>query len=237
MFGWSGAVFPSQMKKGTRQVDFSQGKANWSKRYTGLVVVALVHVLLVYIAITAAAHQAPEFVKGPLEIKMVKEDIVRPPENAPPPASPKKISVPLPFMPAPEIRVQQENLPNAIVAVSRDVPEQTPPNPQISVDTPQRAGTSTDVKAHADLQSCKPLYPPTALLFEEEGMVRVRFVVGADDQLKDVTILKSSGHKRLDNATVWGLSKCDFKAALRNGKPVESTIVTDYVWKIAGYDD
>lgn len=218
-------------------MNFSQGKANWFNRYTGLVIVALLHVLLIYIAITACAHQAPEILDSPLEIRMLKETIVRPPDVSPPLALQQKIWVPLPFVPPPEVQVQATNLPNVITEVSREVPQKTAPNPQVSVDTPQLAGTSVDVKAHTDLQFCKPPYPPTALLFEEEGVVRIRFVVGADNQLKDVTILKSSGHKRLDNATVWALRKCDFKAALHNGKPVESAIVTDYVWKIAAYDD
>lgn len=218
-------------------MDFSQGNASWSKRYVGLVVVALLHVLLIYIAITASAHQALEMINSPLQIKMVKETIVHPPDVPLPLSTPKKLSVPLPFMPPPEVQVQQATTSNAIVAVSREVSEPMLPSPHVSVDAPQLAGTSADIKAHTDLQSCKPPYPPTALLFEEEGVVRIRFVVGADDQLKDVTILKSSGHKRLDKATVWGLSRCIFKAALHNGKPVESSVVTDYVWKIDGYDD
>jgi protein TonB len=84
----------------------------------------------------------------------------------------------------------------------------------------------------ANLDGCKPTYPRASLLNEESGVVRVKFVVGADNSLISASVLKSSGYTALDKAAVNGLSHCQFKAAVQDGVSVSSSFVTDYVWSL-----
>lgn len=86
--------------------------------------------------------------------------------------------------------------------------------------------------AISNLDACKPEYPRSSLLKEEEGTVRVQFEIGADSRLISANVLKTSGYRALDNAAVKALSRCEFKAAIQNGTPVSSSLVTDYVWSL-----
>ncbi|HSY29322.1 MAG TPA: TonB family protein [Burkholderiaceae bacterium] len=124
----------------------------------------------------------------------------------------------------------------------------TPPKPGSSepdgptVDGPPKTGggggggTSVPKLASApliaNLDGCKPAYPRASLLNEESGVVRVKFVVGADNSLISASVLKSSGYTALDKAAVNGLSHCQFKAAVQDGVSVSSSFVTDYVWSL-----
>jgi len=88
------------------------------------------------------------------------------------------------------------------------------------------------VPGFVNLNSCKPEYPRASLLAEETGVVRVQFDVGADGQLVGASVVKSSGFKNLDKATVNGLSRCKFRAAVKEGKNVQSSFTAEYVWKL-----
>lgn len=215
----------------------SQVKGERSKRYFGVATVILLHVLILYIAINASTHAAVDILDKPFEVKIIDEKIPPPQDVSRPTSQPKNIAVRIPFVPPPEIVVDLPRSLKAIVAVSKEAPTPSPPSMQQMIDAPPLSNTSSDTKAHTDLQSCKPSYPATSMVFEEQGVVRIRFVIGADDQLKDVKVLQSSGHRRLDQAAVWALSRCIFKAALHDGKPIESSITTDYVWRISDYQD
>ena len=94
------------------------------------------------------------------------------------------------------------------------------------------AQVQTSSPVIANLDSCKPDYPMSALKSEQEGVVRVRFEIGADSQLLSAAVVKSSGVPALDRAALNGLSRCAFKAAMQNGAPVKSALVSDYVWAI-----
>ena len=80
--------------------------------------------------------------------------------------------------------------------------------------------------------NCKPDYPKEAILKNEQGTVKLEFEIAADAHLLGVTVLKSSGFTELDIAGVNGLSRCKFRASMKNGKPEQSSIKVDYVWKI-----
>jgi len=86
--------------------------------------------------------------------------------------------------------------------------------------------------AFSNLDSCKPVYPAAALKSEEEGTTRLKLEVGANGQLVGASVVKSSGFADLDRAAVRGLSQCAFKAATQDGTPVQSSLVTDYVWSM-----
>ncbi|MFX9042749.1 energy transducer TonB, partial [Acinetobacter baumannii] len=75
-------------------------------------------------------------------------------------------------------------------------------------------------------------YPRASQLAEETGTVRVRIQVNAAGQFVGAQVVKSSGFKGLDRATVQAFSNCKFNAALQDGKPVDGQFDADYVWKL-----
>jgi protein TonB len=91
---------------------------------------------------------------------------------------------------------------------------------------------STNYRAYAEMAGCKPIWPNASLRNKETGAVTLAFFVGADGILLHSKIVKSSGFRDLDNAAHAGLRACTFHAAMENGKPVESWIKVQYVWKI-----
>jgi protein TonB len=111
--------------------------------------------------------------------------------------------------------------------------DNAPSAPNSNPDSTNTAGTpGVTSPAFTDLNSCKPEYPQAALLAEQTGTVRVKFIIGTDGNLVSASVLKSSGHKLLDKAAIDGLSRCKFKAAMQDGNPVQSWFVSDYVWSL-----
>jgi TonB family protein len=93
--------------------------------------------------------------------------------------------------------------------------------------------SAADISASADLRSCaKPKYPAAAIKAKREGTVTLAFLVGADSKLVESKVETSSGHADLDEATHAALSKCKFKAASQDGKPVQEWTNVKYVWTL-----
>ena len=214
-------------------MDFSQNEVSPVRRYGGLGIVILLHVLVAYALITGLARKMVDVIKQPVETKIIEEVKPPPPPENPPPPPPKMAAPPPPFIPPPEVQIQQPVVQNTITAVTN---QQPPPQAFHTSPPPAPPGpvapAAPPVAAIADLNACKPEYPRASLLAEESGVVRVQFVVGPDSQLLSATVLKSSGFKNLDKAAVNGLSRCKFKAGYKDGKPVQSMFTTDYVWKL-----
>lgn len=173
--------------------------------------------------------------------KMEEVQVVMP-EAPPPTVDPTPPAPPKPQMKTPEIQTPPET-PVEQAPVPAPPPDPAPA-PQASNDAPP-APPSTNTDANAgngtagvtspaitDLNSCKPAYPQAALMQNQTGTVRVKFVIGVDGNLVNADVVKSSGYKTLDRAAVDGLSKCKFKPAMQNGNPVQSWFVTDYVWSL-----
>lgn len=66
----------------------------------------------------------------------------------------------------------------------------------------------------------RPDYPAGSQAAREEGDVVVELCVSAGGIVDDVKLLKSSGHARLDAATVTGLNQSRFEPATRDGRRV-----------------
>ena len=66
-----------------------------------------------------------------------------------------------------------------------------------------------------------PPYPPVSIEENEQGMVRVRFVVGSDGKTYAAHVTRSSGYPRLDRAAVRAIERQpQFEPARLQGKPV-----------------
>jgi len=214
-------------------MDFSHDKVNPVKKFGGLFAVALLHALVAYALITGLARKTVDVIRLPVEAKIIEE--IKPPPPPPdklPPPPPKPAAPPPPFIPPPEVQVQQPTTPNPIQTRTEEAPVHQEYTRSADAPPAAVAAPAPAIPAFADLNGCKPEYPHASKMADEEGTVRVQFEIGPDAQLIGASILKTSGYKNLDKATVNGLSRCKFKAAYRDGKPVQARFTVDYVWKL-----
>jgi len=69
----------------------------------------------------------------------------------------------------------------------------------------------------------KPKYPYISRRIGEEGVVEIKLTIGKKNNLKNIEIINSSGHSRLDNAVIKALKKGRYISAKKNDRAVIST--------------
>jgi len=114
-------------------MNFAQEKQGAS-RFTGIGIVILVHVLIIWGLASGLARKAIEAVKGPIDVKVVEEKVKPPPppeKVVPPPPDMK--APPPPFVPPPEVQVTAPPPPNAIQAPVSNTP---PPTREVAATPP-----------------------------------------------------------------------------------------------------
>lgn len=214
-------------------MDFTSDGKSPAKNFTGITMVVLLHVALIYALVTGLARKVVEVIQHPVETKLIEEvKPPPPPDLPPPPPPPKMLAPPPPFIPPPEVQVQQPPPQNTIAAVTNVKPENPMPPVQRS-EVPPPATGAVDVPAVVDFKSCaKPSYPPSSQRNEEEGTVLLNFLIGIDGHVVDSKVERSSGSKELDKAARTALSLCKFKPGTADGKPQESWTKVQYVWRL-----
>lgn len=75
-----------------------------------------------------------------------------------------------------------------------------------------------------------PEYPKAARRGEETGSTTIRYAITPAGKVADMTVVKSSGFRALDRASLAALEKCRFTPASVAGKPVQATMLTQYHW-------
>jgi protein TonB len=76
------------------------------------------------------------------------------------------------------------------------------------------------------------MYPTQSLRDENTGTVTLGFLVDEQGKVIDSTLKKSSGFAPLDEAARSAISKCSFKPATTDGKPVQEWMQMQYVWTL-----
>ena len=94
------------------------------------------------------------------------------------------------------------------------------------------AAMAAEVPASLDAKNCKAEYPKASLINEEQGDVKMAFLVGADGNVVDSKLEKSSGFKNLDKAAMKALSACKFKPGTKDGALAQTWTKVDYSWKL-----
>jgi D-alanyl-D-alanine endopeptidase (penicillin-binding protein 7) len=96
---------------------------------------------------------------------------------------------------------------------------------------PAPASAGGNTAAVVDFRTCaKPEYPQEDLQAGHEGTVTLSFLVGTNGQVKDAKVRKSSGYSAMDESARDAITKCTFKPATKDGKPVETWTHVQYVW-------
>jgi len=91
---------------------------------------------------------------------------------------------------------------------------------------------AAEVPASLDAKNCKAEYPKASLMNEEQGDVKMSFLVAADGNVVESKLEKSSGFKNLDKAALKALSGCKFKPGTKDGAVAQTWTKVDYSWKL-----
>lgn len=212
-------------------MDYAQQQRDPTKHLVGISIVFLLHVLLIYALVTGLARKVVDVIKKPIETKIVEEAKPPPPPETPPPPPPKLTTPPPPFIPPPEVQIAVTPPPAAITAVTTTPPPPVAnivPQPPPTAHVPVRVGPVIDAARNC----ATPEYPAASRRAEETGTVTLRFYIDEEGHATRSEVVRSSGHKRLDEAARQALSLCKFKPGTLDGKVVPMTGDLQYVWKL-----
>ena len=211
------------------------------RKLLGLAAVVVLHALLFWAIQAGLARTVIQKMPTVVQALLLEEKRPEPPPLPPlPPAPPAPPALPTPpkTTPLPPAFVPPADTPaptaapNAIAAVTATPSAAAPAPATVSAPTaPPRAPART--VASVNMAQCeKPDYPSASRRMEEEGTASLRFLVGADGKVIQSEVEKSSGYKRLDEAARAGLSKCQFKPAMVDGKPEQAWASIKYTWRL-----
>lgn len=218
--------------------------------------VLLLHALLfwaVHVGLTRDVVQKMPAVVQALLLTETPRETPPPPAAAPPPPTPPPVAktAPTPMQPAPPVPQAPvidvpalaaptpansgltAPAPPATPAAPAAAPAVAPAAPAAPAPIRAAAPAPTRTAAGVNINQCeKPEYPNASRRMEEEGTVALRFLVGVDGKVIQSEVEKSSGFKRLDEAARAGLSKCQFRPALVDGKPEQAWASMKYTWRL-----
>ncbi len=197
------------------------------KRSGGMAALTLLGVAAIHVAIALAFSSQPQPKITPAEVPPMTVEFYRPPVEQPPePEQPKEppppkpqpvVKKPKPVERAKPVEVKSEPLPvqpevTAAPPLPAPAPEPSPPRPVL-----------TQATADAGyLRNPAPSYPRFAQDQGWEGGVILNVLVLPNGKPKEITILKSSGRKLLDDAAVKAVRRWSFVPAKLDDVPVES---------------
>lgn len=232
-------------------MDFPRDQRMSATRMVSLCAVVLLHVAMLYLFVTGTAGRVVHAIAHPIVTKIIVDAKPLPPPTTPPPPkldTPRLSRVELPYIPEPEIHIQQPlQRQSAISAVTNVKPETSEPPavpthvaPQAPAPKPPAPGPTAAIARPEPVRvppvidaakNCrKPSYPPASIRLGEAGTVLLRFLIDTDGRVKSSEVQSSSGHKRLDEAAREALSLCRFKPGISDGQPVEAWATLRYTW-------
>ncbi|MBY0573438.1 MAG: TonB family protein [Undibacterium sp.] len=220
-------------------MDFSGRQQEPGKKFIGLGLVVVLHIILGWALLNGLGNKLVKFIQKPMEA-VVKPVETPPPPDEPPPPPPKLVTPPPPFIPPPEVQVQQQApTTNTISAVSNVAPPTNvitkAPAPVVA-EAPKAPAGPSYVAARIDFQQagCKPEYPRASQRNEETGDTELSVTTGADGLVTNVQITKSSGFRALDSAVRAKLmaGECRNKPGTIDGKPQETVTKVVYTWRL-----
>lgn len=216
-------------------MSYLQPEGMGKRKLYSIIAVGVLHVFLAYAFITGLAIKAVQVVTGPLETVNI-EDAAPPPEDVPPPP-PKLEDIP-PYVPPPDVQILTEAPPPPTITTQTTVPVPqptvAPPAPPPPPAPPAPKGPTAPAQPNMrTLATSQDDYPGASLRAEEEGVTRVEVIVGTNGRASNCTVVQSSGHSRLDEATCRiAERRWRFKPAEMDGEKVESRYQQNVRWQI-----
>ena len=201
-------------------------------RIIALIIVALIHIVLVYALVTGLAYEGIKKVMQRVSTVDIKEEVKK---ELPPP--PKKVDLPPPLV-APLVRINVAPAPPQIITVAEPPPAPPPPvfipPPPAAPPPPRFTPKGAVPKGNPGNWATTNDYPSRALREEREGTTGFRVAVGPDGKVTDCTVTSSSGHSDLDEAACANIRRrARFAPAVDgNGNPTTGSYSNRVRWVI-----
>ena len=206
--------------------DYAFRQRRPQRHAVGLGLVVLLHLLLLWAIQSGMSQEVKRKMQVVADVLLLASDAPKPPPP-PPPKSPPPRNPPPASVPAIETPVVLAPSANAVTVAPSPPTPAAPAAPAAVRSEPVR--TAAVVNA---AQCEKPDYPSASRRMEEEGTVHLRFLVGVDGKVIQSEVEKSSGFKRLDEAARAGLSRCQFRPAMVDGRPEQAWASMRYTWRL-----
>ena len=187
-------------------------------RIAGLVASLALQAGFVFAIISGLAGTLIQKLPEVLKVDVQQEKILPKP---PPPPPPQVDLPPPPSAPPPDINIQTEVQSSPITVTNKPPPPAQPVHQAVT--TPVSVG-----RAHV----CTQNYPEVSVRLNEEGTTLLSFKVLTDGTVGDVTVAKSSGFPRLDDAAVSCAGHWHYKPQTVDGSPVEANWQANVQWKL-----
>ena len=190
-----------------------------NSRIVSIIIVALIHVLVVWLLISGLAISAfKEAVERVTTVDIEEPEEV--PEEEPPPPPPDEQRIPPPYVPPPDLDIAMEipvsTAPTSAISNVSNKPVPVAPVAPPTPDVEPRLDPRGRYNAFPDSE-----YPAQARRLGQEGQVILGILVQADNSVGEVKIVQSSGFELLDNAAVeWYRKRGRFLAGVKDGKPI-----------------
>ncbi|WP_031318149.1 energy transducer TonB [Blastomonas sp. UPD001] len=207
-------------------------------KIVSLVIVALIHIVVIYALVTGLAYSAVKTVAEKLNVVDVEEEVIEP-EEPPPPPPDQPITPPPVVTPPPIVRTPPTTAPvitttNTPPPVFTPTPIVAPPPPPPAAPPPPSKASGAQPRGNPGSWATPNDYPARALREERAGTTRFRVTIGPDGRVTDCQVTGSSGHADLDEATCKNVTRrARFKPALdQAGNPISDTYSNAVRWEI-----
>jgi protein TonB len=111
-------------------------------------------------------------------------------------------------------------------------PVAAPPAPPAPSPSPPPAPKTIAITQVEYLAPPQLTYPPAARRMHEEGAVNVRVLVDARGAPQQMSVIRSSGYARLDEAALAAVRATRFKPYTENGVPMPFWVVMPLVFEL-----
>ncbi|SAK65605.1 TonB-like protein [Caballeronia fortuita] len=215
------------------------------------VAVVVIHAALLGVALTTRNAPLPR----PIEAKSITAQLIsETPQPAPQPVAvetpppPKPVPQPVPKpQPKPKVKPKVEPKPTPMPVteapsqIAAPAPEPTPPAPpappQPAPAAPAIGKPSMDLAApknvaHLSCNIAQPDYPAMSKRRGETGTAVIRLTVGLSGKIENVTLQKSSGSSRLDDAALDAVRGSACSPYKENGEAIRATATVPFVFSL-----
>ena len=205
------------------------GKPIENNRWPGLFFVVALHIAGIYALTTALSHSTIALLRESIQAVVTTEL----PKNDLPPPLPPDFKPPPVVAVQPEVEINLSETPPPATTLTRPL---TPPADTHSpaAMAPAAAGIPPSlpiaITSHAVTADD---YPPVSIRLQEQGLVKIKYLVRADGTVGDCAVITSSGRTRLDDAACTMVKRrWRFTPASEKGKPVAEYLLADVTFKL-----
>jgi periplasmic protein TonB len=198
-------------------------------RALGIALVIALHVAVVYALVAGLAQRVIDVVRAPIVTTIIPP--TQPERTLPPPPQPRFTPPPL-FVPPPEVRIEKPPPPRTAPTAVTTAPP--PPAAPPAVEAPPAPREPARINPRIDLaNSREPDYPAISRRLGEQGALLVEALVDPSGRAREVKLLESSGHPRLDQAALAGIKESyRFAPGSIDGKPEPMWVTFKFIWKL-----